>query len=146
MQTNSNNTFGGKKIIDNADTQPVSRRALARIPSQLWGEKSLCLQCDTGDSQPSSLRAESKGNAGFQSDSRRLWHRAQTGKYSPEYWVCWYFHDLAFVNINTKQINSGVLQWQGNGTLSTEEDQKDVILFLAQILKTGQMFWAWSHD
>lgn len=59
MQTNSNNTFG-EKIIDNADTQRVSRRALARIPSQLWGEKSLCLQCDTGDSQLSSLRAESK--------------------------------------------------------------------------------------
>lgn len=62
----------GKKIIYNADTQPVSRRALARIPRQLRGEKSLCLQCDPGDSQLSSLRAESKGNAGFQSDSGRL--------------------------------------------------------------------------
>lgn len=34
---------------------------------------------------------------------------------------------LVSVNINPKYINSGVLRRQGNGTVSTEEDQKDVI-------------------
>lgn len=38
---------------------------------------------------------------------------------------------LVSVNINPKYINSGVLRRQGNGTVSTEEDQKDVIFIRA---------------
>lgn len=84
MQTNSNNTFGKRKIIYNADTQPVSRRALAGIPSQLQGEQCLCLQCDTAAKQPRSLSAASMGSPEKQQEALTT---SRTSHYFPE-WVC----------------------------------------------------------